>query len=144
MVVHHADAWNGLKAFVPPKENRGLVLIDPPFEKRDEFEQIATALGRSLKHWRNGIYMVWYPIKARQPVEALHAEVRALSSEALAVELLTLPEDVPQRLNGSGVILINPPWKIEETLRSQLPRLAAFLSGEKGKPQLHFVNLSVP
>lgn len=144
ITINEADAWAALKGLVPPKENRGLVFVDPPYESPDEFSQVTRALRMLLPRWRNGQYLVWYPIKARQPVEALHAEVRALSSEALAVELLTLPEDVPQRLNGSGVILINPPWKIEETLRSQLPRLAAFLSGEKGKPQLHFVNLSAP
>jgi len=142
ITINETDAWTALKGLVPPKENRGLVFIDPPYENADEFEQVTRALRATLPRWRNGQFLVWYPIKARRPVEQLHRAVRALDTEALAVELLTLPEDVPQRLNGSGVILINPPWKLEATLRTLLPRLAAFLAGTDGKPQLHFVNLS--
>ena len=142
ITINEADAWAALKGLVPPKENRGLVFIDPPYEKPDEFEQVARALRAAHPRWRNGLYLVWYPIKTRRPVEKLHEAVRALGAEALAVELLMLPEDVPQRLNGSGVILINPPWKLEETLRALLPPLAAFLAGPDGQPQARFVNLS--
>ena len=130
------------RGLLPPKENRGLVFIDPPYEQPDEFGQVARALRAAHPRWRNGLYLVWYPIKARRPVEKLHEAVRALGAEALAVELLMLPEDVPQRLNGSGVILINPPWKLEETLRTLLPPLATFLAGPDGQPQTRFVNLS--
>lgn len=142
ITINEADAWAALKGLLPPKENRGLVFIDPPYEKPDEFEQVARALRAVHPRWRNGLYLVWYPIKARRPVEKLHEAVRALGAEALAVELLTLPEDVPQRLNGSGVILINPPWKLEEALRALLPSLVAFLAVPDGQPQARFVNLS--
>jgi 23S rRNA (adenine2030-N6)-methyltransferase len=142
ITINEADAWVALKGLVPPKENRGLVFIDPPYEKPDEFDQVARVLRAVYPRWRNGLYLVWYPIKARRPVEKLHEAIRALGAEALAVELLTLPEDVPQRLNGSGVILINPPWKLEETLRALLPPLAAFLARPDGQPQVRFVNLS--
>jgi len=142
ITINEADAWAALKGLVPPKENRGLVFIDPPYEQPDEFEQVVRALRAAHPRWRNGLYLVWYPIKTRRPVEKLHEAVRALGAEALAVELLMLPEDVPQRLNGSGVILINPPWKLESTLRALLPPLAAFLAGPDGQPQVRFVNLS--
>ncbi len=142
ITINEADAWAALKGLVPPGENRGLVFIDPPYEKPDEFDQVTRALRAAHPRWRNGLYLVWYPIKARRPVEKLHAAVRALGAEALAVELLTLPGDVPQRLNGSGVILINPPWKLEESLRALLPPLAAFLAGQNGQPQVRFENLS--
>ena len=142
ITINEADAWAALKGLVPPRENRGLVFIDPPYEKPDEFEQVARALRAAHPRWRNGLYLVWYPIKARRPVEKLHAAVRALGAEALAIELLTLPEDVPQRLNGSGVILVNPPWRLEETLRALLPPLATFLAGPNGQPQVRFETLS--
>jgi len=142
ITINEADAWAALKGLVPPQENRGLVFIDPPYETPDEFEQVARALRAAHARWRNGLYLVWYPIKARRPVEKLHAALRALGAETLAVELLMLPEDVPQRLNGSGVILINPPWKLEETLRALLPPLATFLAGPNGQPQVRFENLS--
>jgi 23S rRNA (adenine2030-N6)-methyltransferase len=142
ITINEVDAWAALQGLLPPKENRGLVFIDPPYEKPDEFGQVAQALRAAQPRWRNGLYLVWYPIKARRPVEKLHEAVRALGAEALAVELLTLPEDMPQRLNGSGVLLINPPWKLEETLRALLPPLAAFLAGPHGHPQVRFVNLT--
>ena len=142
ITINETDAWAALKGLVPPKENRGLVFIDPPYEKPDEFDQVARALRASHPRWRNGMYLVWYPIKARRPVEKLHEAVRAFGAEALAIELLMLPEDVPQRLNGSGVILINPPWKFEESMRALLPPLAAFLAVPDGQPQARFVNLS--
>lgn len=141
ITINEADAWAALKGLVPPNENRGLVFIDPPYENPDEFDQMARALRAAHPRWRNGLYLIWYPIKARRPVEKLHEAVRALGTEALAVEFLTLPEDVPQRLNGSGVIVINPPWKLEETLSAFLTRLAVFLAGPKGQPKVHFVNL---
>lgn len=142
ITINEADAWAALKGLVPPKENRGLVFIDPPYEKPEEFDQVARALRAAHPRWRNGMYLVWYPIKARRPVETLHEAVHDLGAEALAVELLTLPEDVPQRLNGSGVILINPPWKLEETLRALLPPLATFLASPDGQPLVRFKNLS--
>jgi 23S rRNA (adenine2030-N6)-methyltransferase len=144
VAIHEADAWSMLKALVPPKENRGLVFVDPPYEKAEEFGQVAAALRDAHKRWRNGIYLIWYPIKARRPVEQLHTAIRALGAEAYAVEFLTLPEDVPQRLNGSGMILLSPPWKLAETLRVTLAPLAEFLAADPGsRPQVRFVNLGV-
>lgn len=142
VAVHEADGFAMLKALVPPRENRGLVFIDPPYEQPREFEQVAAALKDGLRRWRNGVWMAWYPIKARRPVERLHDAVRALGVEAWAVEFLTLPEDVPQRLNGSGMILANPPWKLDATLQAALPPLAEFLAGADGRPQVRFVDLA--
>ena len=142
ITINEADAWAALTGLLPPKENRGLVFIDPPYEQVDEFNQVARALKDALRKWRNGIYCVWYPIKARRPVEQLHERVRVLGSEAIAIEFLTLPEDVPQRLNGSGMLLLNPPWKLEASLRVQLPPLAEFLAGVGGAPQVRFINIS--
>lgn len=141
VTVQEADAWVALKGLLPPREKRGLVFIDPPYEQHAEFGQVGTALRDACRSWRSGLYAVWYPIKARRPVEALHAQVRSLGLEAWAVELLTLPEDVPQRLNGSGMLLIHPPWKLRETLEAQLPPLARFLAGSGGAPQVRFIEL---
>ena len=143
VAVHAADGFAMLKALVPPRENRGLVLIDPSYEQPDEFELAAAALADALKRWRNGIYLLWYPIKAHRPVERLHTAVRAFGVEARAVEFLTLPEDVPQRLNGSGLVLVNPPWMLVENLQTLLPPLAEFLAGPEGAPQVRVIDLQV-
>lgn len=134
--VLHVDAWQGLRGALPPTENRGLVLIDPPYEKVDDWTQIVAALRWAAKHWRNGIYMVWYPIKAFPPVARFQQEIGGLGLPALAVDFTTLPLDVPTRLNGSGVVVLNPPWKLDETLRAVLPPLAARLAGAAGQPRV--------
>lgn len=136
VAVHHADAWQTLRAFLPPRENRGLVLIDPPFERRDEFDQIQKTLKVALKQWRNGIYMLWYPIKGYGQVAQFLSQVASLGPQTVVVELLTLPLDNEMRLNGSGLLLINPPWKLTETLHDALPRLAARLAGPEGRPEV--------
>ena len=142
ITINETDVWAALEGMLPPQENRGLVFIDPPYEQPEEFNLLARALKGAVVRWRNGIYMAWYPIKARRPVEQLRERIRALGAQALAIEFLTLPEDVPQRLNGSGVLLINPPWKLEATLRTVLPPLAEFLAGAQGAPQVRFLDLS--
>lgn len=141
VTVQQADAGVALKGLLPPRENRGLVLIDPPYERPGEFAQVAALLEDGVRRWRNGVYAVWYPIKSRRPLEPLHRAARALGLEAWAVELLTLPDDVPQRLNGSGMLIVNPPWKLREALEPVLRPLAVWLAGPHGRPQLRFVGL---
>jgi len=141
IAIHEADGLAMLKALVPPPENRGLVLIDPPYEANSEFASVAAALRQAVRRWRNGQYFVWYPIKTRHPVDTLHTTVAGLGSESLAIELLTLPEDVPQRLNGSGIVLVNPPWSLRDELSAWLPRLAEFLATPAGSPRVRFIPL---
>ena len=139
--IQQTDGLAALKGLVPPSENRGLVLIDPPYEQRDEPAQVVRALQAAVKRWRNGIYMVWYPIKDRRAIAPLLAGLTRLVPEGYAVEFLTLPEDVPQRLNGSGLALLNPPWTLRPLLEEQLPRLAEFLAPVGGRPRVNFIDL---
>lgn len=127
--VHLQDAAQALKAFLPPRENRGLVLVDPPYERRDELERLPSLLHAALTRWRNGIFALWYPIKARAPIERFKAALGRLDVPWLAVEFMTLPEDVPTRLNGSGVAVFNPPWKLAARLEQILAPIAARLAG---------------
>lgn len=139
--VHHADAWGALKAFVPPRENRGVVLIDPPYEAANEFESIGAALRHGVAHWRNGIYLVWYPVKSRAVVNVFHQAVRALNIEAQALEFMLYPDDVENRLNGSGIVLVNAPWGVMDVLRKVLPPLAERLAGAEGRAEVRYVDL---
>jgi 23S rRNA (adenine2030-N6)-methyltransferase len=138
MAVHHADGWNAGLAALPPREKRGLVLIDPPYEHPGDFRRAADFLARALKRFRHGVYLLWYPIKAPLAVSRLHAALARLVQDsgvtASALEFLTLPEDVQNRLNGSGMFMINPPWKMAETLRAELEPLASALAGTQGAP----------
>lgn len=126
--VHAGDAYVALKALLPPKERRGLVLIDPPFEVTDEFQRIAKGLDQALKRWPTGIYGVWYPIKAKEPVERFLGEVATFGRPCLTAEFHRSSPDDPTRLNGCGLLLINPPWRLDESLSEMLSLLADRLS----------------
>ena len=121
--VHAQDAYIALKALLPPKERRGLVLIDPPFEIKDEFRHIIKGLADALERWPTGIYGVWYPIKDREPVERFLAEAASLGRPCFAAELFRHRPDDPTRLNGTGMLVLNPPWQLDQGLRALLPLL---------------------
>jgi 23S rRNA (adenine2030-N6)-methyltransferase len=127
------DGWTAVAAYVPPKERRGLVLVDPPFEEEREFALLARALGAAHRKWATGIYLLWYPIKGRAGPDALAKALRRLAiPKILRAELTVAPLSDPSRLNGSGLILVNPPWPLESELATLLPALAALL-GRSGK-----------
>jgi len=128
VTVLEQDGYAGLKALLPPKERRGLVLIDPPYEAEDEYARVVEGLRRAHARWDSGIYALWYPVKNRPPVERFH---RALVStgirKMLLAEFAPYPEDAGFRLNGCGLVVINPPWQLDEVLRLLLPRLLQVL-----------------
>jgi 23S rRNA (adenine2030-N6)-methyltransferase len=126
--IHHTDGFLGLKAFLPPRERRGLVLIDPPYENPDEFTRIAHSLPVALKRWETGIYAIWYPIKEKAQVDKFYRTLTStIQQPVLAVELTIYP-DIANHLNGSGVVVINPPWKFDQQLNEILPWLWKALS----------------
>lgn len=128
VAVHLQDGYRALKAFLPPTERRGLVLIDPPYEAADEFERVAQALASAHVRWPSGIYAVWYPIKDAGAVARFHRVIRESGiREVLLAELRLYPDDSAIRMNGCGMLLVNPPWKTLESLRCLLPVLARLL-----------------
>jgi 23S rRNA (adenine2030-N6)-methyltransferase len=127
------DGWTALGAYVPPKERRGLVLVDPPFEEDNDFRRLADALGVAHRKWATGIYALWYPVKGRTEPDALAKRLRRLDiGKILRAELIVSSLSDPSRLNGSGMILVNPPWTLAEELSTLLPALAQRL-GRDGK-----------
>lgn len=129
IAIHEMDGYQGLKAFLPPIERRGLVLIDPPYENPDEFKHIIAALGVALKRWETGIYAIWYPIKERLHVNQFHKILKeTVQREMLAVELSIYPEDVTSHLNGTGMLIINPPWRFEQEMNETMPWLLKTLT----------------
>ncbi len=128
--VHQRDGYAALPALLPPREKRGLVLIDPPYEAQlAEFDQVIDALRAALARWPQGIYALWYPIKQRRALAPFFRRAAALPARSVLVaELMRHPDDSPLRLNGSGMLLLNPPWKLDDDLRDALPALARALS----------------
>jgi 23S rRNA (adenine2030-N6)-methyltransferase len=127
------DGWTALNAYVPPKERRGVVLVDPPFEVDDEFRRLANALSAAHRKWATGIYTLWYPIKGRGEPDAFAKRLRRLGlPKVLRAELLVSALTDQTRLNGCGMIVVNPPWTLENELSLLLPALARIL-GREGK-----------
>lgn len=123
------DGWTALGAYVPPKERRGLVLVDPPFEVAADFERLSDAVVAAYRKWPTGIYMLWYPIKTRAAPDALARRWRKLEvPRLLRSELSVKPEEPDAGLVGSGMIIINPPFRLDQELAVLLPALARMLS----------------
>lgn len=131
--VHLQDAYQGLKAFLPPREKRGLVLIDPAFELRDEYERLVQGVTQAWKRWPTGIYAIWYPIQSQSLVTRLHEAIKNSGiRKVLCADLTKRPADQRSGLNGSGMLIINPPWQLETTLETALAYLQRVLE-ENGK-----------
>ncbi len=130
--VIELDGWLALGAQLPPKEKRGLVLIDPPFEETGEFERIAERLGRAHRRWPGGIYAVWYPIKDAGAVNAFHDALRGAKIPKITdFSILVRKPSSEPRLDGCGMLIVNPPFTLEEEMRTIMPALSARL-GERG------------
>jgi 23S rRNA (adenine2030-N6)-methyltransferase len=123
--VMDLDGWVALKALLPPIERRGVILIDPPYEAGGELMRMAAALEEAVTRFATGIYILWYPIKDRS---ALRIFNRRLSDSGLPkllqVELELADTEGADRLSGSGLIIHNPPYQLEENLARLLPWLA--------------------
>ncbi len=134
MHVHQRDGYAALAALLPPPEKRGLVLIDPPYEaQEDEFRSIRHGLEQALTRWPQAIYAVWYPIKLARTREPFLRWLRTCAAQqVLVAELAVRAENSPLRMNGCGVALLNPPWKLDQALSAALPVLARLL-GEDGQ-----------
>jgi len=130
--VHQRDGYAALGALLPPKERRGLVLIDPPFEAQEgEFRAIEAALESAYARWPTGIYAIWYPIKQREATRPFLRWFAASGMrKTLVAELLLRADDSPLRLNGCGMVIVNAPWKFDDQLRELLPVLLEELSRE--------------
>lgn len=129
--VTHLDGWAALGTHLPPKEKRGLVLVDPPFEEKGEFTRMAESLARAHKRWPGGIYAYWYPIKDVADVDAYARSLKATGiPKILRIELTIRAPSTPPRLHGTGMIVVNPPYVLEEEMRTLLPYLAELLSHE--------------
>ena len=123
------DGWLAMGSFLPPKERRGLVLVDPPFEAPDEFDRLLDGLMTAHKRWPTGIYALWYPVKDTAAIERLRKGLKASGiPRLLRAELNIRNRTTPERFNGSGLILCNPPWQFEETLTALLKGLAPILA----------------
>ena len=141
VAVHHRDAWEALGALLPPKQRRGLVLIDPPFEDPQEFADLAVGLAAGWQRFRTGVFAAWYPIKQRAPGRAQFlTDLQQSGMRDIVTAELCLREPVdPARLNGCGMLVVNPPYRFEQEvppiLAALLDRLGDREAGESADDQ---------
>jgi 23S rRNA (adenine2030-N6)-methyltransferase len=123
------DGWTAIGAYVPPKERRGLVLVDPPFEEASDFMRLSGALATAHRKWPTGIYLLWYPIKTREAPDALARRLERLAiAKILRCEIMLGTAQAEVGLVGSGLIVVNPPFTLEADLRVLLPALSRILA----------------
>jgi 23S rRNA (adenine2030-N6)-methyltransferase len=138
--VHHLDGYLSLKAMLPPREKRALILIDPPYENHDEFQRLLQALPIALQRFATGIYAIWYPLKERVVVERFLSTIKGkINKLCLNIEL-SIYNDLPNHLNGCGMLIINPPWKFNQVVQTFLPYLWDVLNvGKQGAFKVHLL-----
>ncbi len=138
--VTELDGWLALNAHVPPKERRGLVLVDPPFELPGEWERLVGGLAGAHRKWATGLFALWYPLKAPREVNGFVAALKATGIARLLRAELLVDTPMPGRLYGSGLILVNPPYVLEAELRIILPALAAALAPGRASHRLEWLS----
>jgi len=123
------DGWMALPAFVPPNERRGLVLIDPPYEQKDEFERLAEGFAQAFAKWPTGSYLLWYPVKSRRATDDLARHVADVTGagtpagKCLRLEFSAAPQAAEPGLTSAGLLIVNPPWTLAGELKAILPEL---------------------
>ncbi len=146
VAVHDRDGYSAFRSLLPPrigaqKFARGLVLVDPPYEAQQaEFETALAALREGLLRWPQGIFGLWYPIKQRRSLHAFLRKAGLLQTKStLVVELLVHADDSPLRMNGSGLLLLDPPWQLATALAPTLAILQSALGDRDASSRLHWL-----
>ena len=140
VAVHLGEGWHVPRALLPTREKRALLLIDPPFEQADELQRCVSALNEAIGRMRQSIVVVWYPIKDERQLRRFYREMQSSHApKLLRVELLVHPSDEAQRLNGSGLLISNPPWGLEAELAELLPWLSQHLAQSQGSWRLDWL-----
>lgn len=132
--VERGDGFERLKAALPPAERRGLTLIDPPYEEgKQDFARVIDAVSEALRRFATGVIAAWYPIKDERTITAWQAQLsHRLEREALVAELWLYPRDARVALNGSGLVIVNPPYLVAERMQVWLPQLLGKLGPKPG------------
>lgn len=126
------DGYTGLKAQLPPPEKRALVLIDPPFESKDEFADIERGVAEALRRLPSAVIAIWYPITERARTEEFQRSLQTLAVPSLFAELAIAGDGSQLRMKGCGLLVLNPPWQIEGEIRTVLPILTDKLRVDDG------------
>ncbi len=132
--IFQEDGFARLKASLPPKERRGLVLIDPPYELAKEYRDVVSAIAQSYKRWATGVYAIWYPVVNRADIDDMIEGLQNLGiRKILQIELGVSADTNERGMTASGMIVINPPWKLEAQMKAILPFLKQTIAPATGR-----------
>lgn len=127
--VIELDGWLALGAHLPPKEKRGLVLVDPPFEREGEFDRLSEGLVKAHRRWPGGTLAMWYPVKDRAAVDSFRQQMISLDiPKILDIRFAVRPPSAESRFDATGMIVVNPPYRLESEMRTILPALKDVLA----------------
>jgi 23S rRNA (adenine2030-N6)-methyltransferase len=130
--VETGDGFAGLRALLPPPERRGCVLIDPPYEERADYTLVRQAAVDALTRFESAVLVLWLPLKLRSDFDNWFAQLRRELPRPVLGSLLWVHQpDSRAALNGSGIVVVNPPYLLEEAMGEWLPELAAIFAGER-------------
>jgi 23S rRNA (adenine2030-N6)-methyltransferase len=128
------DGWVALNAYVPPKERRGLVIVDPPFEQPDDFIRLADGIAAAYRKWPRGIYLLWYPVTNRNDPDRFIRKLRRVAIEkCVRVEFAVAAPRPDGGLTACGLVIVNPPWKLASEIGTMAPALTAVLGRDHGR-----------
>ncbi|EMP4394723.1 23S rRNA (adenine(2030)-N(6))-methyltransferase RlmJ [Vibrio fluvialis] len=140
VAIFKEDGFARLKGSLPPKERRGLVLIDPPYELAKEYRDVVQAIAQSYKRWATGIYAIWYPVVNRCDIDDMIEGLQGLGiRKILQIELGVSPDTNERGMTASGMIVINPPWKLESQMQSILPFLKEAIAPATGHYKVEWI-----
>ena len=133
IALHKRDAYEALGALLPPREGRGLVFLDPPYELKSEYRQIAEVVAKAHGRFRAGVYAIWYPILPAGRHSELFAGLKRTGlRKVLRVELEGGGNFGGMQMQGSGLLIVNPPWQSLESIRASAAWLCPTLAGKAG------------
>lgn len=140
VACHHRDGFEGLIALTPPNPARGMVLIDPSYEMAEDYQQVVSSLSKALCRWSRGIYVVWYPIlsaragsKQKQQQKMLQKLAQLPADNILQAELMVVPQVQDIGMQGSGLVILNAPWQLDNQLQDCITELFPILA-QPGSP----------
>ncbi|MBI1891738.1 MAG: 23S rRNA (adenine(2030)-N(6))-methyltransferase RlmJ [Burkholderiales bacterium] len=134
VIIGKADGFTNLKALLPPPSRRGLILIDPPYEVKEDYRRVKETLADALNRFATGVYAVWYPILQRNESRQLAEQLKRLPSNGWLNVALSIRTATPDGfgLHSSGMFVLNPPWTLEPMLREMMPFLTSALAQDEG------------
>lgn len=141
VVVEQRDGYQALQAWLPPSERRGLVLLDPAYERKDERQRLVQGVLDAYRRWPTGIYALWYPLRERGFAESLQRALSATGIRRILVAQLSVRAPSASRaMKGSALAVINPPWRLEQALEPLLSWLCTRLAADDaGRWRVHWL-----